>query len=333
MRRVLAVVAAAAMIAGALFVRSALDDRKEEKGRVYSLVCSDDLAPACDEVRSAYPGRVNVTIEPAGVTADRLVRAEDDPGVDGWLVTAPWREIVDGARRSRGQTPIFGDAPPPLARSPLVLVAGKDRADALAPRCSPLTWKCLGEAAGTPGGWAAVGGRPEWGSVKPGHADASTDGQGLLVLGQAVADYFGRTDLSTLDLDDDNDFQQWFVGLERAVPPAPRSPLARLLRGPAEFDAVGTTKAEAGAVERAARRDALTVLYPAPMVTADVVLTTVPGDRGDRLRDTVTGTAREALLDAGWDKPDAAGLPPTDGLPSPGLLDALRARAREAAGR
>ena len=163
MRRVLAVVAAAAMIAGALFVRSALDDRKEEKGRVYSLVCSDDLAPACDEVRSAYPGRVDVTIEPAGVTADRLVRAEDDPGVDGWLVTAPWREIVDGARRSRGQTPIFGDAPPPLARSPLVLVAGKDRADALAPRCSPLTWKCLGEAAGTPGGWAAVGGRPEWG--------------------------------------------------------------------------------------------------------------------------------------------------------------------------
>ena len=66
--------------------------------------------------------------------------------------------------------------------------------------------------------------------MKPGHADASTDGQGLLVLGQAAADYFGRTDLSTLDLDDDNDFQQWLVGLERAVPPAPRSPLARLLR-------------------------------------------------------------------------------------------------------
>ena len=160
MRRVLAVVAAAGMIAGALFVRSALDDRKEEKGRVYSLVCSEDLAPACDEVRDAYPGRVDVTVEPAGVTADRLVAADDDPGLDGWLVTAPWREIVDGARRSRGKVPIFGDAPPPIARSPLALVAWKERAEALAPRCSPLTWKCLGEAAGTPGGWAAVGDGP-----------------------------------------------------------------------------------------------------------------------------------------------------------------------------
>ena len=335
MRRVLAVVAAAAMIAGALFLRSALDDRKEEKGRVYSLVCAEDLAVACDEVRDAYPGRVEVTVEPAGVTADRLVGTGDaDFGLDGWLVTAPWREIVDGARRSRGKVPIFGEAPPPaIARSPLALVAWKDRVAALGPRCTPLTWKCLGEAAGTPGGWAAVGGRPEWGQVKPGHADASSDGQGLLVLGQAAAEYFGRTDLSTIDLDDE-DFQRWLVGLERATPPSRGSPLARMLQlGPAAFDAVGTTKADARAAERAASRDRLTVLYPAPMATADVVLTTVPGDRGDRLRETVTGTARDALLDAGWDKPDAAGLPPTDGLPSPGLLDALRGRAREAAGR
>lgn len=334
MRRVLAVVAAAAMIAGALFVRSALDDRKEEKGRVYSLVCAEDLVPACDEVRDAYPGRVDVMIEPAGDTADRLIRADDDPGLDGWLVTAPWREIVDGTRRSQGKQPIFGDAPPPpLARSQLALVAWKDRADALAPRCSPLTWKCLGEAAGTPGGWAAVGGRPEWGPVKPGHADAFTNGQGLLVLGQAASEYFGRTDLSTIDLDDAA-FQQWLVGLERATPPSRGSPLARMLQqGRAAFDAVGTTKADARSVERAAQRDALTVLYPAPMATADVVLTTVPGDRGDRLQDTVSGTAKEALLDAGWDEPDAEGLPPTDGLPSAGLLGALRATAREASGR
>ncbi len=321
------------MIAGALFFRSALDDRTEEKGRVYSLVCSEDLAPACDKVRDAYPGRVDVKVEPAGVTADRLVGADGDFGLDGWLVTAPWREIVDGARVLRGKVPVFGDAPPLLARSQLALVAWKDRVAALAPRCTPLTWKCLGEASATPGGWAAVGGRPEWGQVKPGHADASADGQGLLVLAQAASEYFGRTDLSTLDLEDPN-FQQWLVGLERATPPSRRSPLERmLLEGSAAYDAVGTTKADARAAERAARHDQLTVLYPAPMATADVVLTTVPGDRGDRLRDTVTGTARGALLDAGWDEPDAKGLPPTDGLPSAGLLGALRTTAREASGR
>jgi hypothetical protein len=330
MRRVLAAVAAAAMIAGGLFVRSALDNRKQEKGRVYALVCAEDLAPACDAVSRAYPGRVDVTVEPAGVTADRLARLEGDPGLDGWLVTAPWREIVDGARRSRGQVPIFGDAPPTVVRSPLVLVAWKERAQALAARCTPLSWKCLGEAAGTPGGWAAVGGKTEWGPVKPGHADASTDDQGLLVLGQAAADYFGRTDLSTVDLDDDG-FQRWLAGLEQAVPPSARSPLSAMLQfGPAAFDAVGTTRAEAKVIEHAARKDELAVLYPAPMASADVVLTTAPGDRGDRLRDTAAGAARKALLDAGWDKPDAA--PPADGgLPSPGLLDALRARAREAA--
>ena len=330
----MAVVAAAAMIAAAVLVRSALDDRKEEKGRVYSLVCAEDLAAVCDAVRSAHPGRVEVTVEPAGTTADRLIRVDGDPGLDGWLVTAPWREIVDGARRSRGQIPIFGDAPPPaIARSKLAIVGWKDRIAALASRCSPLTWKCLGEAAGTSGGWVALGGKPEWGPVKPIHREAACDGLGLLVLGQAAAGYFGNADLSKADLEDPG-FQQWLVALERSIPDSSRSSLQSLVaRGPSVFDALGTTEAEVKTVDQAQQRNSLTVLYPAPMATADVVLATVPGDRGDRLRDTVTGTARDALFDAGWDKPDAAGLPPTDGLPSPGLLDALRAQAREAAGR
>ena len=69
------------------------------------------------------------------------------------------------------------------------------------------------------------------------------------------------------------------------------------------------------------------------MTTADVVLAVAPGDRGNRLRDIVTGRARKGLTDSGWKAPNTAGLPAGNGLPSPGLLDALRSRAREVTGR
>ncbi|HWC09857.1 MAG TPA: hypothetical protein VG455_01405, partial [Acidimicrobiales bacterium] len=189
--------------------------------------------------------------------------------------------------------------------------------------------------------WAAVGGRPEWGPVKPGHAPPGTDGVGLLVLGQAVVAFFGRADLSSADLEDE-DFTRWFGGLEEAVPPAAGSPLETMLVvGPAAFDAVGTTEAEAvPLVSNSARRDALTLLYPSPMATADVVLATAGGGGVSKpLRELVGGgEGRTALTDTGWrvgagNRPGMPPLAATSGLPSPGLLDALRGRWREVARR
>ena len=232
-----------------------------------------------------------------------------------------------------------------MARSPLVLVAAKDRAAALGPRCPGGTvgWKCLGEAATTDGGWAAVAGRLDWGPVKPGYASPRSDGVGALVLGQAVASWFGRTDLSTTDLDDDG-FRRWFAGLARAVPPE-ASLTTLLVRGPGAVDVVGTTEAEAGPLLAAsARRDSLTLLYPSPMATADLVIAT-PGTGGpsESLASAVRSDAgAEAIAAAGWrvdgqkraeGVPDGPPLPATDGLPSPGLLDALRVRWAEVTGR
>jgi hypothetical protein len=114
-----------------------------------------------------------------------------------------------------------------------------------------------------------------------------------------------------------------------------------LVTGPAALDAAGTTEADAGPLlARSARRDALTLLYPSPMATADVVLATT-GEKGraSSLRDAVQGGhGRTALTDAGWrvgdgSRPDAPALPSSSGLPSPGLLDALRGRWHEVAGR
>jgi len=311
------------MVVGALVVRGRLDDRKVEAGQVYRLVCASDLDRVCSAIDDAFPGRVDVTVESAGVTADRLRRLDGDPGIDGWLVADPWPALVDEARRAGSLPPLFATpAAPPLARSPLVIVAWKDRAEALAATCpgGRVGWKCLGDAAGRT-------------DVKVGHADAARDGIGLLVLAQATVEWFGRTDLSTFDLDDEA-FQRWFSGLERPMEPAATSPLDRmLLTGRAVYDFVGTTEAEATKVDTAARRDQLTKIYPSSMVTADVVLAVSPGGRGDRLREIVAGRARTELTDSGWKAPATAGLPAGDGLPDAGLLDALRAQAREVTGR
>jgi hypothetical protein len=352
-RRFLAVVAAAAMVAGSLALRSRLDDKGSGGGsgggsQTLRLTCADELEAACRQLERQEGGRLQVTVEPAGTTAARLARAgTGDTGLDGWLVTSPWPEIVEVERRTAALDPLFQAARPTLARSPLVLVAWKDRAAALASRCSGgvVGWKCLGEAAGTPGGWAAVGGRPEWGPVKPGHADPAASDVGALVVAQAAAAWFGRSDLSTTDLDDDG-FQRWFAGLERAVPPSAGSPLLNMVvTGPSALDAAGTTEAEAGPLlARSARRGSLALLYPSPMATADVVLAAPVGDsRASSLRQVVTGArGRNALAAGGWRVPglapvegvsDNPALAPGSGLPPPGLVDALRTRWHEVTGR
>ncbi len=219
----------------------------------------------------------------------------------------PWPAIVDGARQSASLGSLFAAGAPPLARSPLVIVAWKDRAEPLARTCADgkVGWKCLGEAAFKP--WMDRNGQPNWGEVKPGHADATEDGTGLLVLGQATVEWFGNADLSTVDLDDGG-FQTWFSGLERPMPRSAGSPLGIMLAtGRAAYDAVGTTEADAGLVDRAATSESLTKLYPASMATADVVLAVTAGDRGVRLRELVAGQARDSLTESGWRAPAEQG--------------------------
>lgn len=308
MRRLLAVVAATAMVAGSIAIRSRLDRREEDRTNPLRVVCAAELGSVCDALRRTS---AQVTVEPAPATADRLGR-EETPEIDGWLVPAPWPQIVDGRRR--GLPPLFTDVSQPLARSPLVIVMSR----AVADRC-PLGWKCLGEAV------------PR-NQARPGHPDPRDNGLGALIAGQAAASYFGRTvDLSTTDLEDPN-FATWFRALQRATPPLiSGSSLLNEMLGTnfAVYDAVGTIEAEAASTLAAsAVRDRTMLLYPEPMATVDVVL----AGSGTRLREVAGGdTIRKALADAGW-RVDGRGtppVPPTNGLPSPGFIDALRSRAEE----
>jgi hypothetical protein len=327
------------MVAGALAIRSRIDSDEHVQSQVLRLTCANELEALCSQIQRD-DDRIQVTVEAAGATADKVEELPGDPhdlGIDGWLVSAPWPDIVDGARRARALPSVFGPPAtrPVLARSPLVIAAWNDRVGALRTHCQTpaIGWKCIGDAAATPGGWAAIGGRPEWGPVKPGHADPVND-FGLEVLGQAAADWFGRSDLSSIDLDDDA-FSRWFSGLERAVPPSGTSPLnLMLVTGPAAYDAVGTTEAEAfPLLARSPRRNSLELLYPSPMVTADIVLATPTATESATrsLRAVVSGpAAKQAFTDAGWKAP---GAPGSGSLPPPGFLDALRTRWHSVTGR
>ena len=339
MRRLGALVAAVAMVAGALWVRGRLDagdDGDDGPGPAAerpTLLCATELAALCTGLE------VDGLVEDPGTTLDR-VAAGEPIGADGWLVAEPWPEmaaVVD----AQGAVPDL-EVGEVLARSPAVLVVATDREEALRADCGAEPgWACVGAAAGDR--WEAHGGEPTWGDVRVTHAGPDTV-PGLAVLAAAAAGFLGTTAYATNDLGTP-EFDDWFTGLERTAAAnagAGRNQVRQLLAaGPAVLSVVGALEAEAGPQVAAAADPQGAVLYPSPMVTADVVLATVPGaDGADALRDALgTTEARDLLAELGWRVRGAEGLPgvgsfdelePGDGLPGAGVLVALRQRADEA---
>ena len=316
-RRLVALVAAVAMVGAAIGIRSAIDDDGGGSGpssdRPLRLLCASELEAACDDLASRTDVRITITGE--GATVAELSQVGDDDigtlGYDGWLTFERDAQIVRDARERAAVRPAIGPPSDPIGRSPLVLAVWKDRASVLASACNEVDWHCLGDVAGTP--WSTIGGDVRWGAVKPGHADPAEYGDGLVVIGQAATQYFGFAVPSRDDYADDG-FLEWFGRLERAVPgglTAAASPFERMLTaGPAAYDAVGTFEAEAGpllARTASDRRDQVRLLYPAPVATLDVVYAPVVGARGAAaLRDVVTGDdGRAVLARAGWRVPGA----------------------------
>jgi hypothetical protein len=340
-QRVGAAVVAVLLVVVALLVRNWIDDDGDGGGAV-RLLCTTELEAACTRL-AEQNDNVDATVEQAGTTAESLVALPDEqrPDFDAWLAPAPWPQIVDVQRRANQLGPIFAKPSDPIGRSPLVLVARADRVPVLeaTPACNnTVDWKCIGAVAGR--SWTELGGQAAWGTVKPAHGDPTVSAVALLVLSQATSEFLDTADYSRSDLQDNDQYLDWLSGIERAVPDLPTtaaSPFAEMLLAlpTATYDVIGTTEAEAGpGIAEAApdRRRELTLLYPEPVVTADVVLTAVV-DRGDAA-DDLTGEVAEALAATGWRVPgfdsargvrDTPALPRDSGLPAdPGALVALQ---------
>jgi len=351
-KRVMALVVALAIIGAAFGIRTVIDGGSDGSGggggggsdKALSLLCSGELG-VCDALAQGDLN-IDVTVAPAGTSVGELTAGDlRSLGYDGWITFGREAEIARDARDRAGLPLTLGRPTAPIARSPLVLAVWKDRGDVLASRCAgTLDWRCIGDVAGA--SWAAIGGQSAWGTVKPGHADPAVDGDGLLVIGQAASQFFGRSDLSRDDYTDDA-FLDWFGRLERSIRFDPGSAFERMLvGGPAIYDVVGTTEAEAApllANASADRRAQLHLLYPSPVASADVVYVPIAGAPGaGELGDILTGgDGRAALARAGWrvdGEPRATGvpakpaLPARPNLPSAGSLEALLETWREVTG-
>lgn len=123
--------------------------------------------------------------------------------------------------KTKGRAPIVDDAGDEAAQSlvmtPLVFVAWEDRAQALTKNGSgEIRWKTLHDATVSPRGWAAVGGKPEWGFVKLGHTDPTKSNSGLQALYLMTLEHTNKQTVEVGDLLDPK-LQAFVKQTERSV--------------------------------------------------------------------------------------------------------------------
>jgi hypothetical protein len=271
--RVLAVLAAVAMVAGALWVRGRIDDDDSGGGGgggTRALVCAPEVAEACRAISDA------VTVEDAAATAQGLLTAERF-AADGWATPGPWPEMVDALRSSAGRPTLFDDGGEVVASSRMAVVAPPD----------------------LPQGWRAVGDAVGGGGLRLGWRDPTT-GFGVLQVGAFAVGFFDGPRFATNDFD--AAFRSYLEGIQEEATEA-RDPLERRLQQGVSFaEAVVTFSAEAEAVLEGAapgRVGDLAPTYPEPVVAVDAVVV------GDRAGDIGT-----ELQERGWEGPsDPSGLP------------------------
>jgi ABC-type Fe3+ transport system substrate-binding protein len=163
-----------------------------------------------------------------------------------------------------------------VLKTPLVLVAWKERADVLWGRQpGESLWRDLHDALNDPQGWAAYN-HPEWGYVKFGHTDPLKSNSGFMTILQMTYGYYGKTaNLSASDILSDSVYQKWFLETESSIGQFEYStgPLMEkmVVYGPSTFDMV--TVYEATAIEQAenavGRYGELRVYYPPAILWSD----------------------------------------------------------------
>ncbi len=164
----------------------------------------------------------------------------------------------------------------PTVTTPLVLVAWKERAEALwGKQPGKSTWKDLHDALTDPQGWAAYN-QPDWGYVKFGHTDPLKSNSGFMTIVLMTYGYHNKTSgLQADDILSDEAYQKWFLETEASIGQFEHStgPLMKKMvaYGPSALDFVAVY--EATAIEQAenavGRYGELRVYYPPALLWSD----------------------------------------------------------------
>lgn len=171
---------------------------------------------------------------------------------------------------------IVGDDAPALVRSPLVLVAWRERGAALWPGGTTNVWRDLQAAVADQQGWAGRN-HPEWGTVvKFAHTPPDRSNSGLQTLVLLAYTFHNKDrDLQVADVRDPR-FVQWLQALEagapRDVPASTGTLMTDMLRfGPSKYDVVAVYEHVAieQAVAAQGRGGALQVYYPSQTLVSD----------------------------------------------------------------
>ena len=307
LRRLAALAAAVALVAGAFAVR----DRRASKdgsatatttvggttgdttpAKGFTLICATELRALCE---GALNSGMTVRIEPVATTAAKFAAASDPRAVGtAWLTVDPWPGLSDGRRPTAGTS--FGSLNR-LSYSPIGIVVRKPRNGKLATACGgKVTLACVGDKGGT--AWTALGGLAEWQVLKPTLTDPLTSASGPASLAAAVREQRNDQGLALIDLQSDPTFNTWLRNFLRPSGLATALEQAVLQQ---VYDAVVVPEAEFTATAAPSGRFAFEGASPfsAELVLAPAAGVTVPKSIVEAL------TAQAAK--AGW----RAGAAPT----------------------
>jgi ABC-type Fe3+ transport system substrate-binding protein len=200
------------------------------------------LKDAAEQFAQTPEGRhIHVDLIPMGSLDGAHAALNGDQRIDVWSpASAVYKDtFVEDWQAKYGKNPILKEEP--LALTPMVFVMWDERYQVFLAKYHKVDFDTINRALHEPGGWAAIGNKPEWGLFKFGHTNPGESNSGIQTLLLAGHGYFKQTGDLSLGQVTDAAFQAWLSKLESAATTDENSTgnLMRdmVLKGPSTYDA------------------------------------------------------------------------------------------------